>query len=481
VTHGVAAGDVTDRRAVIWSRTDRYAAMHVRAKGGGQSLHVTAWVTEAHDFSGKLTLNALSPGTDYEYSVWFSSDERDAAPGDAALSGGHFRTAPPSGADLPITFGWSGDLGGLNACRDVKEGYPVFRPMDGRRLDFFVGLGDMIYGDQGCTAHGFYGNAQIPTPVAESATLRAYWAHWKYNREDDGLRRLLASTAYFGVWDDHEVVNDFSPDDDWHRFPPYTIGASLLPLGRRALLDYSPIFEDPSAPDRLYQSYRWGRHLELIVLDTRSYRDPNPAPDLPGHPKTMLGAAQRSWFEGVVTRSNATWKVVVSSVPISIPTGRGGTAGHDGWANYDIDAGYERELEAMWRTFRDRGVKNLVWITTDVHFATGFAYHPFPETPSFIVYEFSAGPLGAMLLPTHAVDESFHPERLFFFGSPEQPHSFEEATHFMNWGRIAIDRSGDLTASIIDGLGAEVIRHPLPMARASAGPTRAREDRGTAP
>lgn len=456
VTHGVATGDVTSGRAVIWSRADRYACMHVTVEGGGQRRHRHAWVTEAHDFAGKLVVDGLTPDTGYRYTVGFSGSEH-AEPAAPALSTGSFRTAPDSGADRDIVFGYSGDLGGLNVCRDLREGYPIFRTIDGAALSFFIGLGDMIYADMACTERGFYGNAQIPGTVAEATTVREYWAHWKYNRADAGFQRLLASTGYYGVWDDHEVCNDFSPNDAWHRYAPYVIGADLLPLGRRALLDYNPIYEDAAGEHPLYGAYRWGRHLELIVLDTRSHRSDDVANDSDEAPKTLLGEAQRKWFERTVLESDATWKVVVSSVPISIPTGRGAIA-RDGWANFDGQGGSERELARLLRSFRDRGVRRLVWLTTDVHFATGLAYTPFPETPEFRVYEFSAGPLGAMLLPNQAKDETFHPERLFFFGPSSGPKSFDEAKQYMNWGKVTVSRRGSLTVSIQGGLGAEVAR-----------------------
>jgi alkaline phosphatase D len=458
-THGVAAGDVTGTRAVIWSRTARYSAMHVTVESGGHARHQHFYVTEGRDFTGKATFTALTPDTRYRYSVGFTPSEA-VEPEPAHVASGIFQTAPDSNADRDVTFGWSGDLGGLNVCRDKTESYPIFRTIDGSRLSFFIGLGDMVYADMACKERGLYGNDQIPTPVAESTTVRQYWAHWKYNREDAGLRRLLASTAYYGVWDDHEVANDFSPNDAWHRFPPYTIGADLLPLGRRALQDYNPIFEDPSAPNRFYGKYRWGKHLDLIVLDTRSYRDDDFVADDAARPKTMLGRQQREWFEKSVLESDATWKVVVSSVPIAIPTGRGAPY-RDGWADYDGKSGNERELTDMFRKFRDAQVRRLVFITTDVHFATGLVYTPFPETPDFRVLEFSSGPLTAMLLPTHSLDSSLHPERLFFFGPPEQPHSWNEAKRFMNWGRIEVARSGSLSVSILDGLGAEVARTAL--------------------
>jgi alkaline phosphatase D len=460
VTHGTAVGDVTDSRAVLWARTDHYAAMHVRVEGDGHYQNASTWVSEAGDYDGKIVLENLAPGTEYHYLVWFSADDGRAPPPSALVSTGVFRTAPLPARDAKVTFGWSGDLGGLNVCRDVREGYPIFRHVDGRSLDFFIGLGDMIYGDQDCLAAGLYGNTQVPTPFGPSATLRSYWSHWKYNREDEGLRRLLRATGYYAVWDDHEVVNDFGPDNAWHAYPPYVAGVSLLPLGRRAFLDENPILED-RGDERLYRSFRWGKHLELVLLDTRSYRDPNRASDRAERPKTMLGSEQRAWFERAITQSDATWKVVVSSVPISIPTGRGGADGRDGWANFDGDTGYERELASIWSRFRDAGVTNVVWLTTDVHFATGFVYHPFGESPWFSVYEFTAGPLSAMLLPTTAVDDTFHPERLYFYG-PEKPvTTFDQATRFMNFGRIGIDERGVLSLSIVNGVGTEVVHHVL--------------------
>jgi alkaline phosphatase D len=331
----------------------------------------------------------------------------------------------------------------------------------------------MIYGDMECTALGKYGNRQIPAPVGAATTERQYWAHWKYNREDAGLRRLLSSTAYYAVWDDHEVMNDFGPHDDWHRYAPYTIGAHLLPLGRHALFDYNPIREDPSNPTRLYRSFRFGRHVELVLLDTRSYRDPNWDKDDGPAPKTMLGAEQRRWFEDTITQSDATWKVVVSSVPISIPTGRGTPeAGHDGWASYDLDVGYERELEALFARFRDAHVRNLLFLTTDVHFATAFTYRPFPGTPDFLVYEVTAGPLGAQLLPTERVDDTFHPTRLFFHGPMEPVKSFADATRFMNWGKVSVDRTGDLTVSIIGGDGKVAALQRLDRAAEGSSPSK---------
>lgn len=197
---------------------------------------------------------------------------------------------------------------------------------------------------------------------------------------------MLGTTSYVGVWDDHEVVNDFGPLTDAPTAPPHT-GEHLLPIGLRAFVDYTPIAVASSDQKRLYRSLRWGRHLELFVLDTRQYRDANSAADSAAQPKTMLGREQLTRLKDSLAASDATWKVIVSSVPMSIPTGFPPTNGRDGWANFDQQTGFEHELLGILRFLADHEVDNTIWITTDVHFAEAFRYRPFENHPAFAVHE----------------------------------------------------------------------------------------------
>lgn len=98
---------------------------------------------------------------------------------------------------------------------------------------------------------------------------------------------------------------------------------------------------------------RWGRHVELFVLDTRSFREPNDRPDTGPAPKTLLGAEQRAWLLDALAGSDATWKVVVSSVPLAIPTGR--PAARDGWSDLGGETGFEREARALFAEAHARG------------------------------------------------------------------------------------------------------------------------------
>jgi alkaline phosphatase D len=258
---------------------------------------------------------------------------------------------------------------------------------------------------------------------------------------------------YYAIWDDHEVVNDFGPLHDTRTNPPYTPGVHLLPVGLKSFLDYNPIVPAASTPKRLYRSVRWGKHLELFILDTRQYRDANLAQDSAQYPKTMLGREQLVWLKESLQASDATWKVIVSSVPMSIPTGFPPELGRDGWGNYDQATGFEHELADVLRFAKDNGARNLAFITTDVHFAEVFRYTPFADDPSFRVHEVVTGPLNAGLFPNRAYDDSLGTESLFFYGPDAAVTSWAQAKPWMNFGVARVDAQGRLTLSVnkIDG------------------------------
>ena len=110
---------------------------------------------------------------------------------------------------------------------------PVFSSVTRVRADLFIGLGDMIYADNACEAVGRYGNAQR-RDVGLAIDLGSFRAKWRYVWSDPHFRVLTATTPYYGLWDDHEVVNDFSPAVDTRDTPPYSADVRLMPIGLRA-------------------------------------------------------------------------------------------------------------------------------------------------------------------------------------------------------------------------------------------------------
>ena len=186
----------------------------------------------------------------------------------------------------------------------------------------------------------------------------------------------------------------------------------------------------------------------MFILDTRQYRSPNTALDGPG--KTMLGAAQRRWLADNVSASTAVWKVVVSSVPLSIPTGH--PKARDSWSNASVygtpqdgGTGFAVERDAILRQLRERGVKNLVFLVADVHHAELIRHHP---TPEWSFHEFVAGPLSATLGLPRPLDEGLNPRSLFARGGVN------------NFGEVTIEPA-HLTVRLIDEDGAVLYSHTV--------------------
>jgi alkaline phosphatase D len=435
---GVVVGDVTASRAVLWARPSERTTLRVRLTGGSHGRVAPVAATAKRDLTVQVVLRGLRPATTYRYRV------RLAGPRGSETRGS-FRTAPPAKTPAPVRLAFGGDLAGQNVCRDVREGFPIANTIHAWKPDAFIGLGDMVYADDSCLAKGRYGNAQIPTGFGPATDLGGYLAHWRYNRSDRALEQLLASTNYVGVWDDHEIKNDSGP----------LTSGPLLGLGLQAFLDYTPIAIPGDSPHRIYRERRYGRNLDVFVLDTRQYRDANFAADDPRAPKTMLGREQLTWLETKLAASDAIWKVVVSSVPMSIPTGFPPTNGRDGWANFDQRTGYEHELVGLLRSLEQHRVRNLFFITTDVHFGEGFRYTPFADDPAFHVYELVTGPMNSGIFPTTSFDTTLNPERLFLYAPPSANAvtSWEQAKRWFNFGALAIARNGTLTARIVNTAG----------------------------
>ena len=421
----VTVGEVGDRRAVLWVRGVEPGAVAV---GWGEAAaperrRAEVRVAAAQDLTAKIPLEPLTPATRYRYRV--AQGAREVA--------GEFTTAPPPDAAAPVRFAWSGDLGGRNGCRLIGEGFPVFHALRSRPVDFFLFVGDTIYADQRCG-----GPDRVPGYDFSARTLPEYRAKHRYNRADPALQAYFRTTPIYAIWDDHEVRNDFSGPTE-----------PRMPVGRQAFLDYFPIAPPPAEPGRLYRSFRWGKLLEVFILDTRQYRSPNGERD--GHAKTMLGAGQKRWLLESLTGSPATWKVVVSSVSMSVPTG--GLERRDGWSGagffggpVENGTGFASERDALLRALRERGVRNLVVLTADVHHAEVIRHEPFPRWP---VWELIAGPLSATLGQPRPLDASLNSRSLFAMGSIE------------NFGEVTVEPAS-LTVRIVDLHATVRFTHAIP-------------------
>src|SRR5436309_2930552 len=173
--------------------------------------------------------------------------------------------------------------------------------------------------------------------------------------------------------------------------------------------------------------------------------------DRPGVvPGADFVAAQRRWLVDSVSASTATWKVVVSSVPLSIPTGS--PARRDSWSNASVygtpqegGTGFAVERDALLRQLRERGVKNLVFVVADVHHAEIIRHQP---APGWSFHEFVAGPLSARFGRPRPLDEGLNPRSLF------------ARSGVNNFGEVTLEPA-HLTVRLYDEEGAVLFTHTI--------------------
>lgn len=406
---GIAIGDVTSHGALLWLRTDGPAMVQVEwappsvwdtiskmatvVAPVARTVRLTT--TAETDYTVSIPLEGLVPGTRYRYHVLVGRAAEAKNHIEAKLvAKGEFTTLPDAGTSAPVIFAWSGDLGGQQRCRQGAGGYPIFDVMRRQDLDFFLFLGDTIYSDDTCPSP-----PNEPGADFKATTLQEYRVRHRYQRGADSLRQFLETVPVYVTWDDHEVRNNFAGPFD-----------EQMPAGRQALREYWPIASPGDDPNRLYRTVRYGADLELFILDTRQYRSRNA--DLDGPAKTMLGPAQLKWLLEGLSTSTATWKVIATSVPLSIPKGGGAIIpGNDGWAGGSDGTGFERERQVIVDALLSQKMKNVVFIAGDVHWVQANAYDP-NQDGAIDFHEFVAGPLSARPGRLTSASEGLHPTRL---------------------------------------------------------------------
>ncbi|MBU8918998.1 alkaline phosphatase D family protein [Bacillus sp. FJAT-29953] len=398
VSHGVASGDVTDSSAILWARTNAKTNVQFEISTDStfkkDTIVKTSPADVAHDFTVNVKIDGLKPDTTYYYRAHAVSSKYNV--------NGSFKTAPEENSLKPLTMVWGGDTGGQGEIPPFKS----YKAMSALNPDFFLFSGDTIYADNATPA--------VPNPPSE--TVQDFWAKYKENRTDAGLRSLLQKTGTFAIWDDHEVTNDFSGPSQ-----------PLTPTGLSAFKDYWPISGERSEADKLYHKYSWGNTMDMIILNNRGYRSPNSEAD--GQDKTMLGEEQLQWLKQQLLESDAKVKLVATSVPISIPTGK--AMARDGWANGDNvnpndPTGYENEFKQISDFIIEKGIKNVFFVTTDVHFAEVIKYDANHDGKADY-NELISGPIGAVKINPGTLDPTFGPEKLYAEGN------------FFNYGVFRVD------------------------------------------
>lgn len=474
---GVASGDVGAGRAVIWARADRAARMVVeydttdrftnpRRVRGPAAL-------ESSDFTARTVLTDLPPGQRIFYRVRFQ-DLSDLARWSEPVAGS-FSTVPAL-PDRDVTIVWSADTAGQGWGIDPDfGGYRLYETMRREQPDLFVHCGDTIYADQPLAPEvalpdgTVWRNIVTPAKSRVAEALDDFRGNYQYNLQDAHMRRFNAEVAQVVIWDDHEVRDNWYETRDLSRDARYTVKsmALLAARARQAFMEYHPLSIDGDAPERIHRVVPCGPLVEVFAVDLRSYRGPNSA-NLQAAltPEAWLfGAWQMAWLKERLAASRAVWKVIASDLPVGLVVADGPER-FEAIANRNPGPPLGRELEVadLLRFLRARGVRNVVWITGDVHYAAAHHYDParaaFTEFDPF--WEFVAGPLHAGTFGPNALDPTFGPEVRFAAVPEGLPPNRPPSAGLQFYGTLRISaRTRAMTVGLHDLAGRTLFRTEL--------------------
>ena len=333
-TTGLKVGEVTDRSAVVWTRltlrparnssdgpdvniqyddgpprsravqsiqfdngvtigdlreatpgTDGDVRVLYRVAAEENAWQETSWkpVDGLRDFTRQFVLDDLEPATRYLLRV--ECRGADGQPGQTLA--GEFLTAPRHDDPRRVVFAVSTGQG--NDDQDCPEGFRLYPAITAIDPSFFVHTGDIVYYDK----------------LAKTVELARYHWHRMYSWPTN-VDFHNRTTSYF-IKDDHDTwVNDCWPTMQTPYMHEFTFRQ-----GQAIFLEQVPMREST------YRTVRWGRDLQIWLVEGRDFRSPNNAPD--GPDKTIWGPEQKQWFKETFAASDATFRVLISPTPLVGP------------------------------------------------------------------------------------------------------------------------------------------------------------------
>lgn len=234
----------------------------------------------------------------------------------------------------------------FGSCGHQDKRQPVLEQVVAQKPDLFVYLGDNIYGD-----------------TRDMRVLKAKYDRLGSKEEFQALRK---NVAVLSIWDDH----DYGENDSGKEYPKKEESREIFFEFWRVPQD-SPRRTHPG----IYGSHIFeqdGKRLQVILLDTRTFRDPlkrNKAiidprtgfkndyqPDA-DPAKTLLGAEQWAWLKSEFEKP-ADLRIVASSIQFGHEYN-----GYESWTNLPL------EQQKMFDLIKETKANGVVFISGDVHWA----------------------------------------------------------------------------------------------------------------
>lgn len=359
---GVISGDPMPNGITLWTRVaDAEGAgtveLEVARDRGFRKVVARELVrTSARiDHSVKARISGLRPHEQYFYR--FSTRGENSPVG-------RFRTALPPDSRQPVRFAFF-------SCQEYTFGYfNAHNLLAEEDIDFVVNLGDYIYAEAYYQPGDAFAGVRID-PIGFSETLDQYRGKYKLYRTEAPLRRMHANFPVISIWDDHEVQDNYAGAAG----PTGGLTPELRYSQQRRAAAFRAYFESmPTYPigrgNRIYTARRFGRTVDLILLDQRLYRDDQPCGDAQvgppcpelEQPRDFLGDRQMDFVKRRLSSSRAAWKVLANQVMVMPTLYPGGSyIGFDSWQ------GYPGERRELLEHLRRRKIKDVVFVTGDIH------------------------------------------------------------------------------------------------------------------
>ncbi|MFJ6779316.1 alkaline phosphatase D family protein [Streptomyces yangpuensis] len=385
--HGVASGDPLPDGVLLWTRVTPTPEA-VPGSGLGPAVQVswevasdqafsrivaggTVTASAAADHTVKVDVRGLRPQTPYWYR--FTAGPAVSPVGRTLTTPGHDVTTPG------VRFG-------VVSCANWESGYfSAYRHLAARTdLHAVLHLGDYIYEYQS----GGYPEAKYTVrrhePKHEIVSLADYRTRHGTYKTDADLQALHHAHPIIAIWDDHEFANDAwaggaenhtpGAEGDW---------AARAEAAKQAYFEWMPV--RTSTAGTVYRRLRFGTLADLHLLDLRSFRSQQTkvgSGTVDDPERTITGRAQLDWLKSGLAGSDATWKLVGTSVMIS-PVAFGSLPAHllgplakllglpEGGIAINVDQwdGYTDDRKELLGHLKERNVKNTVFLTGDIHMA----------------------------------------------------------------------------------------------------------------
>ncbi len=379
--HGVASGDPTAERVMIWTRvsgagSDETVAVGWTVAADPELRDVVAsgeaQATPDADWTVNVDVGGLRPATTW----WYRFEAR------GQLSNtGRTRTAPgpDDGRELRL---------GVVSCASYAAGFfGVYRHLAARDIDLVVHLGDSIYESSAGEP------VRRHEPAREPVSLADYRLRHAQYKTDPDLQVLHQRLPVAAIWDDHEVAgNAWEGGASGH--DPATQGpwAERRAAALRAYLEWMPLrLPDPDRPRRIWRSLPLGANGELILIDTRhdgrdrqigAYLD-DPAAALADPERRIMSEEQEQWLADRLRSATGPWRVVANQVvlsPLSLEVpepfvdlaDRLGVVVAGKVMNPDQWDGYPAARRRLLDVVGDDAVGSVVVLTGDIHSSWAF-------------------------------------------------------------------------------------------------------------